>query len=120
MTYQAIIRFTASEDDFEQGIISDADNWWEETLYAATPDKLKTLIEEYTFSSFSDVERDEDDEEDNAQATVYRASYMANEVNMEDAASESEIEEWKAGTRRSWVVECRILVSKVSLSRIEL
>lgn len=115
--YKADIYFDAIEDNYKDGENVNPDNWWKDTLTAVTTEELKTKIEEATYTKWSDI--DFDDFNDTDTAICYIASYYTNEDN-EGEASDAECELFKQGKKRLWSVHCRIMVSKVTESKVEL
>lgn len=118
MQYKAQIEFRATEDNFEEGIISsNPSNVWEETLYADTQSELRNKILEATYSQWADLNDEQINEYD--WCTEYSTSYLANEAN-EGKATDAEYESWKLGKTRLWDVECHILVTKVTETKASL
>lgn len=109
--YQAIIHYTTEEDIYSSGCTGKIGTDWTDKLEAATPEELRSIVEDNVYSKREDWGDDQiNDYED---ATEYWADYLANADNMGEATP-TEIENWKQGKQRLWLVSCHILVSQIT------
>lgn len=115
--YKAVICFEAIEDDYEQGEIGRSVNSWDETLTAETQSELRNKILKATYSKWVDLDDDQANEYD--WCTEYHTSYLADENNEGDA-SLGQIEQWKKGKLRLYAVNCHILVTETTESKVTL
>lgn len=118
--YKAQIEFTAYEDVYEDGEQWQCDNLWNDTLTADTPEHLKELVLDATYSKWEEVNTEQINSYD--WCTEYHTSYLAIEDNQMGLTPPStyEIDEWKQGREKLYSIHCHILVTKVTEEKAEL
>lgn len=115
MTYKAVIYSEAFKDDYTKGESDHRDNSWEITLERDTPEELKEAICNETYSLWADIMHDDVNEYD--EQSEYWASYMTNKENIGEA-NEEELSLFRKGKLQLWAVNCHILVSKITESKV--
>lgn len=113
--YKATIYFTAEEVVFNDGCTGKQVNSWTEVFEDNDKQSLKNTIADATYSTWSEI--DQLDINDYEHATEYFADYYANEDN-EGSATESEMEQWRLGKQKLFLISCHILVSEVTESKV--
>lgn len=115
--YQAVIYYSAYEDDYKNGESLQCDNSWDEKLEADTIEELRNKVLDATYTKWEDL--DDDQYNEYKDATEYNTSYLTDELN-QGQASAIQVEEWKQGKCRLWAINCHILVSKIEKSKAKL
>jgi hypothetical protein len=107
--YQATIYFETEENTFEQGCTGKPGTSWTEKQESESLWVLRAWVLDCTYSQFEDINQESSN--GYPDATEYWANYIADADN--NKATPEQVEAWKKGKERLWLVTCHILVSEI-------